>query len=130
MVVYMMERYPFESIYQALKFFLSHNPARQKFVNVLEPETLAGKSTSDKNQNECIYICVLFALERIKKYIPEHEYDAFEDFHLRNLSKDDIAFDVGRSKRTVARWIYKAETKFARELTDMRALDPEYLKYN
>ena len=130
MVVYMMERYPFESIYQALKFYLSHNPARQKFVNILEPETLEGKSNTDKNKDEWLYLGILFAIERIRRYVPEHQYDAFADFHLRNLSKDDIAIDVGRSKRTISRWIYKSETDFARELTDMRMLDPEYLKFN
>ncbi len=121
--------YPFENIYNVIGYYLTKNPARHKFVNMLEPENVGRSCDMPFFSNEILYATVCSAITRMEKANEEMHHRTFWAFYRnRDKTRKEIANEIGRSRQSVSRWIEACELDLAHELVNMRLLDPDELE--
>lgn len=101
---------PFPHLNAALKFYLTKNPARQKFMNLLE-QTNSNSYHSDFEpyHPHRLWARVAKYLDCVLKVQDDVRRDAFERCVLDDaqalLSYEEAGIEFGKSPKTIARWI-------------------------
>ncbi len=99
----------FESVGQAIAWLNAHNPARQKYYYNLEREA-RGDLPYDEQDN---HAALLLTVQRVKKHHPTLHQIAWELWFRtpkdERIHFDDLARYMGRSARTVRRWLDKIQ---------------------
>lgn len=97
--------YKFNTLEQALNWWNSHNPARQKSINLLEDES---RARSEDSSAEWATMCTL--IYRAIGIFAHGQQKAFRYRYLgdrdKQLNAQDIASLLMVSTRTVKRWTY------------------------
>lgn len=112
--------FAFTDLYQALNYFRYKNPARAKYVNILELETGAnsyGDDFTGDHPND-IWASVAIAIKNIlKQYNPEYQ-KAFIlcDLNSERINPEEAAQDLGYSVRMINIMRAKIKDDLIREL--------------
>lgn len=111
---------PFSSVYHALSYYLHTNPARQRYVDVLNTDRPEPKHGEDP---EDVWAVLCLAVQATKENLPYKEQIAFDLYYLNkaraDLSKQEIAEKVGISKRAFVRMVEELEIQLVkRELIE------------
>ena len=133
-----MDKYPFTHIFQCLAYYVFKNPARQKAINLLEPEVvrrpIAEMFSGEHPQD--LWASIFLGIERrLKDYDPKVQ-KAFKMYHFdekRRYSKQDCAELVGLPSRLISRRFKEIledldEEFKARELIEPKIEDNENRK--
>lgn len=130
MVISKLEAYQFDSVNQAIRWYQTHNPARQKFLNILEPER-GNKPQADDFCTEnpvFLWINVVGAIEAI---LCELDRDRRQAFLLCEIGQNgERVHPVEAAKlfrvhpRTVYRWLQEIREKLEREMQQREILEP------
>lgn len=106
-----MHDYPFKSVGFALAFYISKNPARAKYFNLLEPERGSRPSAQDFTYESPLdlWVEVGKTVHKIMRGLP---WEARKIFWLRNAGdrtkqwpKEDIARELGLPAYAVGKWL-------------------------
>ena len=136
-----VEYYPFRSYRDAISCIRFKNPARQKSINLLEPErgSRVRFDPFDPNAPERIFAEAIKALKALKDYyqvfapageptgMPDKKYLAFLAVRVNDtMSPSSYAEEIGVSHMTVYRWLNEVEQVFVKELVSRGLLsEPE-----
>lgn len=124
-------KFPFNSFNQAIKYVITKNPARQKYLNILEME--AGHKPifpefSGKHPND-IFASTIMALKKALGGANTTERKAFEGFYLSDKYSirgvSGIAEDLSCSTRQVYKMKKKVEEEFEKELIRRELIKPQ-----
>lgn len=106
---------PFKSVYHALNYFLHTNPARPRFVYVLDddkPEPTHGEYPDD------LWASICLAIKRVRSDLSFKEKAAFDLFYLQKAdeftTRKEIARQLGISPRAFSRMFDELELELAR----------------
>jgi hypothetical protein len=120
----------FSSLWQALHYYRLNNPARQKSVNLLEPDKRQAK-TDNREHAEIKYSAVVRALIRTREAIGRDKYLIFQlcDIGLQRhgfsrCHPEDVASYFGRSERVIRRALYQARKTATEQLIRLGCLLP------
>lgn len=119
----MEELYKFKNIFQALAWFNNNNPARQKFPNLIEKETI---TTREDTSVEWAFLCRKI-WDTCKMYPLDHQR-AFKMRYLGSregqMHRDHIAEKLGVRPKTVGRWIRNIREDLERVLVAAECIPP------
>lgn len=116
------------------------NPARQRFINILEPDRFPTPQAEDftGNSPRDLWASVATAIAAILKDAHSKAYWSFCFWHLaereactrtgKDFSKESIAKELGIKKHQVSKYIREVESDLARELVRRELLNPDSLK--
>lgn len=125
-----MDKYPFTHIFQCLAYYVFKNPARQKAINLLEPEVvrrpIAEMFSGEHPQD--LWSSILLGIERrLKDYDPKVQ-KAFKMYHFdekRRYSKQDCAELVGLPSRLISRRFKEILEDLDEEFKARELIEPE-----
>ena len=124
--------YPFASVFAAITYYLRCNPARQKAINLLEPEFGSKPSHEDftgyfggSDTPRDLYAKVTHSLNRALHLHPSDERRAFQLYHFERLPADRIAASLGYRLNNVYAMIRRVREEFKRDLIAHGLLEPE-----
>lgn len=129
-----VKKYPFRSYAQAVAFINYNNPARQKFVNLLEIERGTKPSHEDFSglTPRDLWASVVAG---VKKVLKDYDYHHRLVWCLRNrgdtqkqLAAEEIAEVLNMQTRTIYRMLRRIREDIERELVRRHLLDPEVLE--
>lgn len=114
-------KFDFRDTYHALAWFNSHNPARQKFPNILENENY---EPDLYEQPKWCYLCTLiYEVLRSQNKIKSL---AFKTYALGDMSKrkhpSEIAVIIGVSERTIRRYIKEVSEDLERVFINCKVI--------
>lgn len=110
------ESYPFESFFQVIGFYLFNNPARARYINLLEVDRNTPYSMDwlDEGHPNYRWSIICQELDKTLRDYPHDQRQAFIDRYLRPIDQclavEEIAEANGRSERTIFYWIGKIRT--------------------
>ena len=109
-------RHPFGSYRAALRYYKERNPARQKYVNVLEPEHHAGSSKEQIQAAVELWVEVVKAMENARHCCGNFEYWVFIACEISEIHPQDIAQRLSLSRRKIRRMLTRVQDAFEAEL--------------
>lgn len=114
----------FQTVSQAIVFYIRHNPARQKFFNPFEPEK-CGKTAQNEDfsgiSSKDLWAKVLHAIIHTLKFHGANSRAVFSRFY-RDIDADDfesmdsICKDIGISSSTGYKYLNEIHEDLEREL--------------
>lgn len=127
----MVRLYPFPTLIAAIAYYRFSNPARQKFVNILDQEPrshdkkpdFSGESPAD------IWSSVCRAIEKVHAATRPIEWEAFRLYYLDEdlawkLGAEDIAKHLSISPKRVYRFLADTKEELEKELIRRELLKP------
>lgn len=126
----MEDVYKFRTINQLLHWYTHNNPARQKFINLLERDS---KSTNENSSIDWALICSV--IYGTLSYCTYNERRAFlmrysSDPRAANLALDDIASEINISTRQVRRYINSVTDELESVFKQMGLIAPDTNEIN
>lgn len=102
------EKFPFDNFFKLLSFYRLQNPARAKYINVLENDikSKVNKDAFSEEHTHRIYASVAYVIARALSFYTEPEKKAWQRWYIERpdrMSFDELANDYGFSKRTLQR---------------------------
>jgi len=119
----------FQSVHQAIAFFVYRNPARLKRQNLLEPER-GGNSFGDFDSDD-IWAAVALAIKNVLEEQSAHDVKCFRLLYLTERSQAPSLIDVARlqgvSDKKLKRRMYRILDRLQNELErfDLFEEEPE-----
>lgn len=106
-----MESHYFRDVEGVLRFLITGNPARQKSINFFEPDSRG----SGQDLDHVWQLLQAITYKQLKS-LDELRRVAFIRYYLTGdrVSVDEIAHDLGRTKRDVRRWLNEGITDLER----------------
>lgn len=126
--------YPFKSVYTAISYYLNYNPARQKFINIHEPEGKSSVKAEDFTgySQKDIHASITLALNETLKQASKEEYWVFTYRYLTPSELDSsfqtIAKLQGLHERKCRRICQKMEDILLKKLCKRDLIDPDKLQ--
>ena len=120
---------PFTDLRAAIRFYLSNNPARQKFVNILEPDRIAAKNADEKAAAADIWAAIVRSLRNVEIAcggLPYYVFTACEiGFPEEGRQHPaDVAKQVHLSERKIRRMINTCRAELEDELIARGLIPP------
>lgn len=131
MVLFKVEDvYKFKSVNQLLHWYTHNNPARQKFINLLERES---KTTNENSSIDWALICSV--IYGTLTYCTYNERRAFlmrysADPKTSNLAIDEIAYELQVSTRQARRYIHSVTDELESVFKQMGLIAPDTEEIN
>lgn len=126
--------YPFQSLYTAISYYLNCNPARQKYLNIHEPESGSSNKYDDFTglSKKDIHASLTRAIKELLQSATKDEYWIFVYRYLTPAELDSsfetIAKLQGIHERKARRICQKVEDNLLRILTKRELIDPNQLQ--
>ena len=115
-VISKVEEFPFDSFFQVIGFYLFNNPARARYINLLEVDRNApySKDWLDEGHPNYRWAIIAQELDKTLRDYPHEQRQAFIDRYLRPIDQglcvEEIAEAHGRDRATVFRWLSRIRT--------------------
>ena len=126
----------FKSPYLAILYYNTKNPARVKSINLLEPEGGSKHSYDplDPRHPHRRWAAIAIAISATLKSFPKEQAWAYA---LRNigdrqsqLSIEEISHSLGKSPKTIYRWLKQIEDELDEELVRRGIVEPDNYNEN
>lgn len=126
----MEDVYKFRTVNQLLNWYIRNNPARQKFINLLERDS---KTTNENSSIDWALICSV--IYGTLSYCTYNERRAFllrytADPKASNLALDDIAGELNISTRQARRYINSVIDELESVFKQMGIIPPDTNELN
>ena len=121
----------FYSLGELMSWYNTHNPARQRFFNLFEPESGSNSYASDfsGDSESDIWASITWA---IKRALRGRSYLEARSWALRNLNEtafqysiEEIACDLQKTPKKISRWIRQIDRDLERECIRRELLPAE-----
>lgn len=122
--------YPFRTVHQAITYFINNNPARQRYINLLEPERDSAESVAHRmgGAPADIYAAMCLAINSALKNAHKDKYWAYIYRWMTprelDCSWEGIATHMRLDKRTVKKYVHQMEDDIFREMAKRELIDP------
>lgn len=123
--------YPFQTVHQAINFYINNNPARQRYVNHAEPDKDSAESVEHRmgGAPQDIYASICLAINYALKHAHEQKYWAYIYRWMTprelDCSWQGIAQHMRLDKRTVKKYVHQMEDDIFREMVRRELIDPD-----
>ena len=112
---------PFTDLRAAIRFYLNNNPARQKFVNILEPDRIAAENSEDKAASADLWAAVVRALLNVENCCGTWDFYVFTACEIgfpeaQRQHPADVAKQMHMSERKIRRMIRSCRAELEDEL--------------